>query len=114
MLILYAVIACAYGALVHLLICHCSMSLHAHAPAACACALLLQEKIEPPVYVSDRRLVEAVALMQVSAAAGALAAAAAAAAAVSDARSTPTHGDANMTPLLCRRRLLPTATAVTQ
>lgn len=26
----------------------------------------LQEKIEPPVYVSDRRLVKAVALMQVS------------------------------------------------
>lgn len=67
MLILYAVIACVYGALVHLLICHCSMSLHAHAPAACACALLLQEKIEPPVYVSDRRLVKAVALMQVCA-----------------------------------------------
>lgn len=31
-------------------------------PARC---LPLQEKCEPPVYVSDRRLVKAVALMQV-------------------------------------------------
>ena len=39
-------------------------------PCHCCCLLYytcyLQEKIEPPVYVSDRRLVKAVALMQVS------------------------------------------------
>lgn len=29
------------------------------------CCVTAQEKIEPPVYVSDRRLVKAVALMQV-------------------------------------------------